>query len=414
MNRGVGDGANLAVAEVLLGQALAHEAHAAHPLDAEAADAAGDLGGVELGHGGVLDEVLAGLLLAGGVVDQGAGGGDLGVGLGELVLHALELADEGAELLAVVPGVLDGVFPGAEREAGHLGGDADAALVEDADGVLVALAALAEDVVLGDDDVVEVEDAGAAGADAELLLLLGDGEALGALVDDEGGDALVALGRVEVGEDEEDAGLDRVCDPHLGAVDDEAVGGLGGARGHGEGVGAGDGLGEAEGGDGVGGEAREVRSLDVLGSPLEDGGVAERVVDVAQDADAGVGARELLNGDDGRGEVHAGAAVLLGDLDAHEALLEELLHNGRVHGLGLVHLAGLGQDDVVCESGDGLGHGGLDLGEPWHVAALRRDGDGDAFSLHIASGSRADDAGGRASLGEDPAASQSRAQGPCK
>lgn len=187
------NGTNLAVTEELLGQTLADKAHAAHPLHAEATYTAGDLGGEELGHGGILDEVLAGLLLASSVEDEGASGGDFGVGLGKLVLHALELADEGAELLAVVPAVLDGVFPGAEGEAGHLGGDADAALVEDADGVLVALAALAEDILLGDVDVVKVEHAGAAGADAELLLLLGNGEALGALFDDEGGDALVAL-----------------------------------------------------------------------------------------------------------------------------------------------------------------------------------------------------------------------------
>lgn len=357
------NGTNLAVTEILLGQTLADETHAAHPLDAEATYTAGNLGGVELGHGGILDKVLAGLLLAGSVEDEGAGGGDFGVGLGELVLHALELADEGAELLAVVPAVLDGVFPGAEGEAGHLGGDADAALVEDADGVLVALAALAEDVLLGDVDVVEVEDAGAAGADAELLFLLGNGEALGALFDDEGGNALVALGRVEVGEDEEDAGLHGVCDPHLGAVEDEAVGGLGGAGGQGEGVRAGDGLGETKGGDGVGGHARQVSALDVLGAPFYDGRVAQRVVHVDHDADAGVGAGELLDGDDGRGEVHARAAVVLGDLDAHEALLKELLDEGRVHGFGLVHVAGLGEDDVGGEFGDGLGHGGFDFGE---------------------------------------------------
>lgn len=293
------NGANLAVTEELLGQTLTDKTHAAHPLYAKTAYTAGNLGSVQLGHGGILDEVLAGLLLASGVEDQGASGGDLGVGLGELVLHALELADQGAELLAVVPAVLDGVLPGTESEAGHLGGDADTALVEDADGVLVALAALTEDVLLGDVDVVKVEDAGAAGADAELLLLLGDGEALGALLDDEGGDALVALGRVEVGEDEEDAGLHGVCDPHLGAVEDEAVGGLGGTGGHGEGVGAGHGLGEAEGGDGVGGQARQEGALDVLGAPFQDGGVAQRVVHVDHDADAGVGAGELLDGDDG-------------------------------------------------------------------------------------------------------------------
>ena len=57
------DDADLRIAEVLLSEALTNEAHAAHPLHAQAADAAGHLRRVELGHGRVLDEVLAGLLL---------------------------------------------------------------------------------------------------------------------------------------------------------------------------------------------------------------------------------------------------------------------------------------------------------------------------------------------------------------
>lgn len=357
------DGTNLAVTPVLLSQTLAHETHATHPLNGETAHPASDLGGVELGHGGVLDEVLAGLLLAGGVVDEGASGGDLGVGLGDLVLHALELADELAELAAVVEDVLDGVLKGAEGEARHLGGDADAALVEEADGVLVALAALAEDVLLGDVHVVKVDDAGRRGLDAELLLLLGDAEAGGVLGDEEGGDALVALAGVKVGEDDEELRLHRVGDPHLAAVDGEAVGRLGGLGGHGEGVGARDGLAEAEGGDGARGELGEPLLLVGLGGVLDDGGVAQRVVHVDEDAHAGVGAGELLDADDGRGEVHARAAVLLGDLDAHEPLLKELLDNGRVHGLGLVHVAGAGQDHVRGELVDHLRHGGLGLGE---------------------------------------------------
>ena len=99
------DSTNLAVPEHLLSNTLTDEAHAAHPLDSRAGDTAGNLGSVQLGHGGVLDEVLAGFLLAGGVVDQGAGSGDLGVGLGELVLHTLEITNELAELTAVVPDV---------------------------------------------------------------------------------------------------------------------------------------------------------------------------------------------------------------------------------------------------------------------------------------------------------------------
>lgn len=97
--------ANLTIAPEFLGEALAHEAHAAHPLDGEATNAARDLRREQLGHCGVPDEVLAGLLLAGRVVDERTGGRNLGIGLRDLVLHALELAYELPELLPVVPDV---------------------------------------------------------------------------------------------------------------------------------------------------------------------------------------------------------------------------------------------------------------------------------------------------------------------
>lgn len=228
--RALVDGADLAVAEVLLREPLSHEPHAAHPLDGLAGHPSRDLGGEELRHGRVGDEGLAGLLLARGVVDEVARGLQLGVGLRELVLHGLEGADKRAELLALVPHVRCGVVEGAPGEARHLRGDADAALVEDRDGVLITGALLAEQVAVRDLDVVEVDDAGRRGADAELLLLLGDAEAGGVARDDEGGDALVALVGGQIGEDEEEAGLYTVRDPHLGPVDLVARLRLGGAR----------------------------------------------------------------------------------------------------------------------------------------------------------------------------------------
>lgn len=99
------NGPNFAVPEHLLRNPLPHEAHATQPLYGLSGHAASYLRRVQLGHGGVGDKVLSGLLLAGGVVDQGTRGRNLGVCLRELKLHALESTNELAELLTIVPNV---------------------------------------------------------------------------------------------------------------------------------------------------------------------------------------------------------------------------------------------------------------------------------------------------------------------
>lgn len=255
------------------------------------------------------------------------------------------------------------VLERAQRQTGHLRRDTNAAFIQKADGVLVPVALLAEQILAWDLDVVEVDDACAGCLDAELLLFLRDAEALGALLDDKRCDALVLLLGRQVGKHDEEVGFHAVCDPHLAAADlvpGVCLDGLGRER---ERIGATDGLGQAEGADGVGGELGQVLFLDGLGAPFENGRVDERVVHVAHDADAGVDARELLDGDDSAGEIHPGAAVLFRDLNAHQPLLEQLLDYRGVHGLCLVHLAGLGQDDFRGELGDGFAHHGFSLGQ---------------------------------------------------
>ena len=101
--------------------------------------------------------------------------------------------------------------------AEHLRADADSTLVQGLDGDLVALAHRAEHVGVRDDTALEDQLGGAGGADAELVLLLAHVEAREAALDQERRDALVALGEVGVGEDDEDAGLGAVGDPELAA-----------------------------------------------------------------------------------------------------------------------------------------------------------------------------------------------------
>src|ERR1019366_6744108 len=71
--------------------------------------------------------------------------------------------------------------------------------------------------------VVEREREGGGRADSELVLLLALVEALPLRLDEESGDALVALALVDAREDEEQLGLRAVRDPELAAVQEAAV-----------------------------------------------------------------------------------------------------------------------------------------------------------------------------------------------
>lgn len=98
---------NLAVPKHLLCDPLPHKSHTPHPLNRLAADLASNLRSVQLSHSGVLHKVESCFFFAGSVVNESTRGADFSVGLCELVLHALESADELVELFAVVPDVAD-------------------------------------------------------------------------------------------------------------------------------------------------------------------------------------------------------------------------------------------------------------------------------------------------------------------
>ena len=91
------------------------------------------------------------------------------------------------------------------------------------------------------------------------------------------------------------------------------------------GVRAGARLGEREGADRLAARERrhEARAL-LLGAEREDRQRRGARVHGDRDADSGVAARELLQHEDVREEVGAGAAVLLGHADAHQSELAEL------------------------------------------------------------------------------------------
>ena len=80
-------------------------------------------------------------------------------------------------------------------------------------------------MTLGDFAVLKDELASSRAADAQLVQLGSGGEAIHALLDEEGGDAVLGLGvgRVRLGVDDQDVGVRTVGDPELTSVQDEVI-----------------------------------------------------------------------------------------------------------------------------------------------------------------------------------------------
>mmetsp|Transcript_107946 Transcript_107946/g.300101 ORF Transcript_107946/g.300101 Transcript_107946/m.300101 type:complete len:273 (+) Transcript_107946:390-1208(+) len=229
------DRADLRIAVELFGRELSREADAAQPVDALRGDVAGHLGRLQLGHGGLLDEGPAALLQPRRVVHQEPRGLDFHPRPGVLELHALEVRHRPAELLprANVP---QRIVVGALGEANHLGADADAALVEEADGHLIPLADLAQHRARGHATGVEVQLAGRRGADAQLVLLLADLQAGVVALHHKSRDAAVRFRRIGIGEDDEEPRLHGVGDPALAPLENPVAAVLPGPRLQREGV----------------------------------------------------------------------------------------------------------------------------------------------------------------------------------
>lgn len=188
------DGTDLGITIVFLLGEVTGEAHAAHPVNALGGGTLCHLRGVELGHGRLLQEGYAGLLQASRIVGEQASRLNLCGNGGDLVLHGLEVVDGVTELLALQQ-IWNGGIEGALGQAHHLGANADATLVQEASGVLVAMAEGAQNILLGHTHIVEGYHAGAGGTDAQLVLRLVHSQTRSLAVHNEGGNATVALKR---------------------------------------------------------------------------------------------------------------------------------------------------------------------------------------------------------------------------
>ena len=308
------------------------------------------LGGVQDRAGRVLPGGLAAVAGLRHRVDVGLGGVGRDVHVGELALDELELADRLAELLALVDvghhhveaGLHDAERPRRQHRP---------LVVEARHQHVDAASDLAEHVLLGDLALLEDQLAGIRAAHAELVELLGGGESLHALLDQEGGDAAGARRRVGLGVDHQGLGDGAVGDPHLGAGQHVAVAPLLGAGPHRHHVRPGARLRHRErpdmlAGDELGQVSPLLRVRAVAGD-LVDAQVGMRPV---RQADRGGGARHLLHCH-AMGEVaEAEAAVLLLDRDAVEPERPHLGPEVAREGVGAVDLLGPRRDLLLREA----------------------------------------------------------------
>ncbi|GMT03256.1 hypothetical protein PENTCL1PPCAC_25430, partial [Pristionchus entomophagus] len=347
------DRAYLGVAIELLDGELLRESDAAQPLNALRRRLRGHDRRVQLGHRGLLHERQTRFLHSGGIVDEHTRRLDLHAHLGHLEGHTLEVDESGSELLAFLQ-VGHGGVEATLRQSDHLCADADTAGVEALDRVFVALAVLAQDSALVHAHSVKVDRARRGGADAQFVLLLADGDALGVAVDEEARDAAVALLRFGIGEHEEEGGVAGVSDPQFAAVDHKVVAVLQGRGLEREGIRSRARLRQAEGTHPVLADPREVLLLLLLGAELEDERRDQRVLHVHEHGDGGIDLGELLNHENSVEEGALGTLVLLGHLDAHEPVGEDALDDAVVEGGRLVHRADQRLDHVVREALHGV------------------------------------------------------------
>ncbi len=189
-------------------------------------------------------------------------------------------------------------------------------------------ALLAEAVLLGHEQVLEGQQPGVAGADAELAVQGAGCQPGHAALEQKGRDPAPATGAVDRGKDQEVVGDVGEADPDLAAVQDVAAVDSPGGGLEVRGVGSDVGLGQAERRELLAARLRdEPAPALLLGPPLQDRQRVESDVDALDHAERGVGPLELLAQEREGDVVGPGAAVVGRDGRSEEAQTPQLLED---------------------------------------------------------------------------------------
>src|SRR5665213_645737 len=368
------------IAQIALDRIFLDVAVAAVQLQRLVDDLETGVGGEALGHGALGSGFgIVALKRTGGAMHHEPRRVELGRHVGEAELERLELGERLAELLALDEMALRRFEAGA-RAAERAGADVDAAAIEPHHRDLEAHAFAAQQIGSMHAAILEDHHGGRLAVPAELLLLLAEGQALAALLDQDAGNAVrpLAAGARHHGIDVAGAAA---RDERLGAVEDEMIALAPGAGLERRGVGAGARLGQAI--------AREMRHGQKLGQEFPALRLVAEAVDHPRhhvvDREIGrgrrTGGRQLLEDQRRLEPSHAGAAGGFVHIDARESERRRLAQRLDREDAFLVPLGGMRQEFRCGEVARGFTDGPVFLGKlEIHAVALlgarnRRDSD---------------------------------------
>ena len=166
---------------------------------------------------------------------------------------------------------------------------------------------------------------------------------------DERRDALVSRRWIDRRQQDEHARFLGVRDPQLLPIQDIVVALQLGPRRERERVRAGARFAQRIGADGVAAHARQIALPLLFRRPAQQRVVDQRVLHINHNARRRIDARQLFHRQDGLEEAASSSAVLLGDLDAHQSKLKELLDDRGLEDALLVHLLHMRADGFFRE-----------------------------------------------------------------
>ena len=235
---------------------------------------------------------------------------------------------------------------------------------------------------MGTSAVFQNQFAGGRRADAEFVFFLADGESREVFLDQKCGDAFVAGAGVDRREEHEQPRFFSVGDPELAAVQDVLAAFQCGAGLQGERVGARAGFAKGVGADRVGGHLGQEVLFLLIAAPTQERVIDQRILHVDDHAGGCIHARQFFDGQDRFEELGGASAVLLGNLNAHQAELEEIVDEIFVEDALLVHLLHQRTDLLVGELADVVAEENFIFGERGSGAGERLQsgfGHGDTF-----------------------------------